>query len=336
MSRAALLPMPGDPFILNHFLSNFENVWKEEVDQLYILLNIDARMPRHIVDLARGLCQDRERVTTLFVNNMLFQGAALRYMLPTVKEDLLMSIEDDTVIVKKGQIDRCFRKIESGDADVVGSPRMVCSKQLADACARKWNLDYTGYGDRGPTYWPNFFFCRKSHLLKTDLHFEPKSWESGEYIEELDTTAEETLMGDVFTWFCIQLRAQGLCFHDVPQFHSRVTDLEDISEGRNLGDTNCAWIHIGSLTMTAEDLLMFVHDPKSYVASPKTAMEKQEYERRYAWLLVFLEEAANCKPALAALKESYINHMNEFIKTFTLSVKHIQDLMEVYRRFIQW
>lgn len=336
MSRAALLPMPGDPFILNHFVSNFENIWKDEVDKLYILLNMDVRMPQEIIDVSKSIIANEDKIVPLFTHNMLFQGAALRYMLPEVKEDLIISIEDDTVIVKRGQIDKCFRKLETGEADVIGSPRLVCSKQIADACAKKWNLDYSGYGDKGPTFWPNFFFCRKEDLLRTDLHFEPKGWEKGEYIRELDITAEEVLSSDVFTWLCIQLRAMGLTFYDVPQYHSWTTDLEDLQNGINLGDDNCPWIHIGSLTMTAEDLLMFVHDPKDYTGTPRSEMEKKEYERRYAWLLVFLEEAKNCKPELAWLKSKYVHNMNEFIKVFDLSVKHIDALQKVYRRFIRW
>lgn len=336
MSRAAMLPMPGDPFILNHFLSNFENIWRDEVDQLYILLNMDARMPKDIIEKAKDIAVGRDKVTVMFVNNMLFQGAALRYMLPQVKEDLILSIEDDTVIIKKGQIDKCFRKIESGEADVIGSPRCVSHPQILEACRVKFNLDYSGYGDRGPTYWPNFFFCRKADLLKTDLHFEPKGFNKGEYIAELNITAEDDLANDVFAWLCIQLRAMGLKFYDVPQCHSHPEDFEDITEGRGIGDGNCPWIHIGSLTMTAEDLLMGIGDPKTHRNKPRSEMEKKEMERRYAWLLLFTEESANKEEYLRNLKEVYVKRMNEYIMAFDLSVKRIDELVKAYRRYISW
>lgn len=334
MSRACLLPMPGDPIILNNFIKNFNAVWKDEVDTLYVLLNVDHRMPREIVDWDMELLEKTDKVIGLYTGEMLFQGAALRHMLPYVKEDLILSIEDDTIITKRGQVDKCFRKIESGEADVVGSPRSCCSKQILDACATKWDLDYSGYGDKGPVYWPNFFFCRKEDLLKTDQHYEPIGWKKGDYIKELDITAEEDLTGDVFVWLCIQLRALGLKFYDVPQYHSRPSDLEDMAQGLNLGDNNLCWIHIGSLTMTAEDLLIQAHDPKEHVNMPKSDVEKQELERRYAWLILFTERALGVVPQ--DMVTSYVNKINEYIRAFSLRVKNVSDYKKAYERYISW
>ena len=38
-SRGALLPYPGDPYLLNYWLKFYDDIWGKEVDKLYIYLN---------------------------------------------------------------------------------------------------------------------------------------------------------------------------------------------------------------------------------------------------------------------------------------------------------
>jgi len=330
------MPMPGDPIILKAFLLNFDAVWADEVDKLYICLNIDQRTPDQVRDYDIALLDEHPKVEFVVVDEMLFQGAALRRLLEEVKEDIIFSIEDDTVIIKQGQVDKCFRKIETGEADVVGSPRFSCSQEILDASAEKYDLDYSGYGDKGPNLWPNFFFARKADLLKTDLHFEPKGWEPGERIEELDITAKEVIAADVFVWLCIQLRAMGKIFYDVPQGHSHPDDIVDMAMGTGLGDPNLPWIHIGSLTMTMEDLIIQSVEPREHGNKPKTGIEKQEICRRFAWLRLFMEVTAGKMEGMDDMRLSYDNKMKEFITAFGLSQQLIDNYLKVYRRFIQW
>lgn len=328
--------MPGDPFILKHFLLNFDTVWADEVDKLYICLNMDHRIPDEVKEYDIALLEEHPKVEFLVVDEMLFQGAALRELLKMVKEDIIFSIEDDTIIIKEGQVDKCFRKIETGEADVVGSPRFSCSQEILDASAEKYDLDYSGYGDKGPNVWPNFFFARKADLLETDQHYEPKGWEPGERIEELDITAKEIISADVFVWLCIQLRAAGLKFYDVPQGHSHPDDIVDMAMGTGLGDPNLPWIHIGSLTMTMEDFIIQSSDPRTHKNKPKNGMEKQEICRRFAWLRLFLEVTAGKMEGMDAVRASYEKRMGEFVTAFGLSVQLIDNYLKVYRRFVQW
>lgn len=333
MSRAALLPMPGDPVILTQFVRNFEKVWSGEVDKLYILLNVDVDIPEEVLQYDLKFLDNKPQIVKLYTPVMLYQGKALRQILKVVKEDLIMSIEDDTVIVERGQIDKCFRKIETGEADVVGSPRFSCSQDILDASATKYGLDYSGYGDKGPNMWPNFFFCKRADLLKTDLHFEPMTWEKGTYIKELDITAGEGTVGDVFVWLCIQLRAMGLRFYEVPQCHSHPQDFLDYKRGEGIFAPLVPWVHIGSLTLTAHDFLIGHRTPETSLL-PTSDMERKEMERRYAWLLLFLE--LNPIPELEKALEMYVKRMNRFITVYNLSVGHIEKLKNAYRGFIKW
>jgi hypothetical protein len=327
--------MPGDPFILTHFVRNFDNIWAEEVDRLYIMLNMDHRMPKEVKEYNLNYLDAHEKITPIYTEEMLFQGAAIREILPIVQEDTLFLIEDDTVIVIKGQVDRGFRYIENGDAHVVGSPRFSCSKEILDASAEKYGLDYSGYGDKGPNMWPNFFFIKKEHLLDTDMHFEPKQWEKGDRIEELDITAEGTIAADVFVWLCIQLRAKGLKFKDIPQYHSHPHDLKDMRNHMNLWDGRCPWVHIGSLTMTIEDLILQTLDLTDHKNKPTTDLEQKEMERRLAWIRVMLYKTADMN-TLSDLRHSYSERIKEMIFRWGLNQGHMYQLEEAYKSFYRW
>ena len=39
MKSVALLPTHGDPFMLRHFLVNYDRVWRGEVDELHVLVS---------------------------------------------------------------------------------------------------------------------------------------------------------------------------------------------------------------------------------------------------------------------------------------------------------
>src|SRR3990167_7164309 len=44
-SRAAILPYPGDPSLLNYWLMFFDKFWGDEVDHLYIVFNSPIEKP---------------------------------------------------------------------------------------------------------------------------------------------------------------------------------------------------------------------------------------------------------------------------------------------------
>lgn len=240
MARIALLPTIGQTHILGEWFKSYEN-WQHEIDKLYI--NVAGSS----------------------------HGGSLKEMMSWVKkDDILMFIEEDAIIFKTGIVEECFKEIEEGNYDALGSPRMSCHPEIAIAAKKKWKLDYTGFGDKGPNYWPNFFFCKVSDLLKTDLDFGAKSWKQGDYIKELDhTVKEKAISGDTFVWISIQLRAMGLKIKEIPQYHCSPYDLQDHQEKKNIFDGECPWFHLGSLAGN------FHH--------PNSDMERLELERRTMW-----------------------------------------------------
>lgn len=120
-SRAALLPYPGDPFLLNYWLKFFDEVWGDEVDKLYIYLNSPIEKP--VVDYIRDLCLKRPKINLQYNPQQIEHGAVIDRLLGVVEEDYVMLIEDDGFIFKKGLVNACFEAIESGEKQIVGSKR---------------------------------------------------------------------------------------------------------------------------------------------------------------------------------------------------------------------
>jgi len=278
MSRCCFVSMGGDPFLALMSLRMFKERFYDEIDRFYACYN--AIIDPKIVDyLAKQF--DDPKIEWVYVDHPLGFGQPINRCLEKCNEDLILLLEDDGLVFEKGRLDALFKRIESGEVDAIGSPRFSCSNEIAEATKVKYNLDYSGTGDKGPSFWPNFFFVKREDLNKTDLDFAGKGWKSGERIEELDMTCKEEQAGDTFVWTCIQLRAMGLRFLDVLQNHASPTEIEDIPLKRYNHDYGFqGWIHGGSLSSGWNGFLL----------NPPSAQEGlaiQEFETRAAfWDLI--------------------------------------------------
>ena len=245
-SRATFLPSPGDPYVLLHCLSFFQNVWQSEVDKLYIHINSDIEFPVVVatIELLKKL---NDKIVVIYSDHITNHGTALDTMLSQCNEENIMLIEDDTAIFKKGIVDKYFNLLETDQYEVVGSPRGSCSQNWAEIAKNKFNLDYSGFGDRGGNFWPCFLWAKKSVLLETDRNFNAKTFEAGENF--LGTTLTELACGDTFTWTSMQLRLAGRRILEIPQYHCNPAD-KKFYKPRKLGifDGKCGYMHFGSLS----------------------------------------------------------------------------------------
>lgn len=303
-SRAAILPFPGDPFLLRYWLSLFPR-WSDEIDTLYIYFNstIEADMVQYV----RDLCLKYPKVNLQYNPVQIEHGDAIDRTLDIVSEEIVMLVEDDGFIFSPGIVDHCFRCIEEYGRDIVGSKRGSCSYEILEAAKNKWNLSYEGYGDQGPNFWPNFFFCRRSLLLKTDRRFGARAWKQGETIDPLGCVVDVPIVaGDTFVNTSLQLRSlvPESRIEYVPQYHGHPDDLIHYLDRTFLFDGKAMWCHIGSLSSGVGGVLTdddgrclarrHIDPPKSNILPnpPQTKMERGEWERRVQWWLTFHESAA--------------------------------------------
>lgn len=272
--RSILLPVTPNYIAVGLWFKFYER-WQDEVDKVEVCFNEKTH------------------------------GEGLRQLVDNTEADYVMLAEFDGIIFKPGFVDKQFRRLEANTADVIGSPRMSCTPEVAEAAKQRFGLSYEGEGDRGPHLWPNFLFTRTDLLRKTDMNFGQFGRKKGEYIKELDyTVKEDGFGGDTFTWTSLQLRAMDLNILEIKQYHSHPSDLEDYKANKNLWDGECDRFHMGSLS--------------GDLTHPKTEMEKMEMERRLMWLQLGGKE------------------IQKDIVRYGLDEKRIESMSLIYKELVQW
>lgn len=277
MTKAAFVSSCGDVFLMSLVYKLFKERFYDEIDKFYININNHCGIPTEAIgELLKKLSQD-PKVHIIYHPRGIGNGMPITELTKICQEDLVMLLEDDGFIFNPGIISKCFQSIESDLCDVVGSPRGSCGQEIWDASKIKYGLDYTGYGDVGPNFWPNFFFCKREDLLKTDLNFASKTFKPGEFSPELNHTFKEINHGDTFVWSCIQLRAMGLRFKSIPQHKADPYEIQS-KERKEMNwepsQMPFDWIHGGSLSAGWGGYLSGV-TPEAQDESSKFEMESR-------------------------------------------------------------
>jgi hypothetical protein len=338
MSRAAILPFSGDPFLLHYWLYYFDNIWSGEIDRLYIHMNY--RADDDIISYIRKLCSDRN-IEFMYTDHMLQHGIAIDKILDIITEDIIMLIEEDAFIFKPGLVNYYFEQIEHGKYDIVGSKRTSCSPEIVDLTRAIYNAYDSGSEyDNGTNFWPCFFFCRKELLLKTDRHFHAKVWKNGDIIHQLNNyVVNKDLAGDTFVNTSIQIRS--MVHNDrilyIRQDHGSPYDIKDAQYNRCIFDGNAVWTHVGSLSSGIFQAIMdnknktcdTINNP---ISSPEESLDEVqifEFERRVQfWLAAFENRELGI---LIKFGEQYKQFIDRAISLYNLSIDRIRERQRIYR-----
>jgi len=339
MTRAAFLPSIGDPFVLLHTVKYFEEVWQDEVDKLYI--NIASVVGQGVVKNLASIFAKNPKIKFSSVKTGEFQhGDNINYMLEQCEEDYILLIEDDSIIFKKGEVGLYFELMERDIIDMAGSPRMSCHPKLADIVQKKFGLDYSGYGDKGPAYWPCFLWVKRSDLLKTDRNFNVHLWTAGED-KVCGELAKVDMVGDTFVHTSIQLRELGLRILDVPQYHCNPNDQSSKGSGLGIFDKKCGYMHFGSLSSGIRSYLFDDNDVPlkdremdpfavGILVKHNDPSEKMEMVRRIVWW----KEALKCDYPVGEFRDLYKKAIDKFQKFNNISDEDVNRQKELYMEII--
>lgn len=347
--RVAILPYPGDPFLLNYWINNFITFWEQEIDRLIIVCNTPAE--QDVIDYIRLLCVKSQKIELIYVDHQIQHGDAINIALDKLQDEVVMLIEDDAYIFRSGIVDFYFKKIEDGEFDVIGSPRGSCSFEILERAKQIWGLSYDGEGDQGPNFWPNFFFAKAATLISTDRNFNSRAWEKGEKIHSLlDYDVEVPLVvGDTFVNTSLQLRSMipRERILTISQYHASPDDARyyENKERYFVFDGRAPWIHIGSLSSGAGGALMDDHSrslsrrkimpegpltvlPKEW-CDVTSEMQKKEWERRVAWWQKFW---LFCQPTkgIQDFYNAYGRAIEQLINQYQLSRSRIREYQRIY------
>lgn len=344
--RAAILPLPGDPYLFNLWLQFYDKNWHQYVNRLYVHLNapIEDSLVKYIADL----CASRPNITIKVTPKYTDHGNAINAFLDEIPEKYVMLIEDDAFILNGRMVDAAFSLLESGNYEIVGSKRGSCAGEILEASQIKWGIPTTGMGDQGPNFWPCYFFSSVELLKKTDRNFNARAWRRGETIDGLGYVVDaDVIYGDTFVNTSLQLRdlvsPHKIAY--VPQYHAHPEDVKHSKTQAEYTpfDGEAPWIHIGSLSSGMSGLLKDADNRplanRSHLPAggntllenaPKTEMERMEYERRVQiWQTAW--QIAPVTTETAEFHALYGQALERVITDFALSRSNIKERQEIYK-----
>lgn len=315
--RSVLGPPSSDPFLTLFVHQLYRKYWYTEVDKMYVLFNTE--MEREYIGELTGILSEDPKTSIVYQPFSVGHGEAIRQLLQVSMGDYLMLLEDDGFMFTPGIVDNYFKLIEGEHYDLVGSPRRSCSQEIWDKSQQKYGIDYSGIGDKGPNFWPNFLFCKRADLLRTDQNFGSVLFKAGEYCKELDYTFTEDNAGDTFVYASMQLRSLGLRIKEIPQYHSSPGELgEKASMINNWANGRPPYLHGGSLSSG------WSHN--GFLRNAQPVVEKADVETRVAfWQLVVTHTEG-----LEAYKPKYELGIKHLIEANDLSKYNIQQKYNLY------
>jgi hypothetical protein len=307
MTRAALLPTRGDPFSIMLNLHYFDTVWQDEVDRYHILLN--SPLEFDVVRFLQARATRNPKVTFTYVDHALDHGPTLTEMVKAAKEDILVLMEDDFLVYKKGCIDTFCKAVESGSYDIVGDPtHQQCDAELEQAIRQRFGLPMD-------SWWPCFFFARRADLLRTDMHFSSKRFPPGERIELLDCTPSVLQCADTFVWMSLQLRALGLRALNIDH-HRDSTMQGNYSDYSHNGTISSA---VDAIFTDDEDRPLSIRKlPNAFKYETTLEGGAYEMERRLVWHLLMVERFWDEAAEIAEFRDLYKKAILKYAMKFGL------------------
>ena len=183
--------------MFEHWLTTLP-IWAKEVDALYL---IDSDM--NFTD------EDKQKLLKYFKEVHILRReldghhwVQFKWVIPQIKEDNMLFLDNDVIITQEGLIDSWFKQIEQG-VDFLGS--FDGSGGLQDIIQQVYPI-MKNIGNRMGSY---YFILTKKLLDKIGSYtFEPNYFEVGTVIPELDgyVTREGDWL-DSFGWFTLKMLA---------------------------------------------------------------------------------------------------------------------------------
>lgn len=317
MKTAALLPIHDDPLSLRFWLANYEAVWKDEVDELVILISGPG---------AADVPAEGTNVRVIrHPGHIIHTGDALEELVAATDADILMFCEDDAYVRTPGAVAGCIAKIASGEADVIGSPREPASEELIWVSHAKFGGRVHLDEDFGNAVWPCFAFVRRSTLEQTNGKIGPTAYVKGDYVPGLDyTVQQETASDETFVGTCWQMRANGARFMYVRQYRINDPMLHDLAA------TNPPWFHVGSLSSGA-GLSRGALDGDEQTNLAHIATNPSEFIRRISWWRRFADSAPPSK-----VRNVYSKALDHLVDAAKLDHGAIAERTRLFDSLVSW
>lgn len=296
--RAALLNAQSNPYMVEHWLRHYEQVWADEVDELRVVVDGHMAAPSALPFIREAV----ERRGGVYMEPVAGQGAALRALIESTEADTVMLCEPDAYVRFTGAVESRFEHVEDAEV-VIGSPRGTrdrgyMSPGVLRAASQQLGVPFPGL-------WPAFLFAPRRALLATDRDFGTTHWAPGQRVAGLDWTATEPEESDTFGAAAIQLRAANPVIHE-PQ--------GIVLDDWLTPDPNAPWFHICSLAFSFD-----LCEPTS--AQGFVPGDNFEWSHRLYWCWRFLRKTPGVLPEFRARYAHNLDRVREAVDVWATSVE---------------
>ena len=175
---SVLLAFVANPFLAVFMKNNYLNFWKDEVDE--VLININGRN-KMIVDFIVSLWNEDNKVKFIdVVDREMRQGDAFDRIYPKATGDILMTIDSDNYVYKKGVVSRYVNWVREGKFDAIGSRgHHAYPAEVSDILVNKYGIIRLN---------PFMSFWRRDLVEKMDvITFRTYNYKAGEKFEPIGT-----------------------------------------------------------------------------------------------------------------------------------------------------
>lgn len=334
MTRAALLPAGGDPFLLTYWLRHYQQLWADEVDELRILVN--GQNDPEVREYMRLASASVPHASIQFNVGRVDHGANLERMVAETDATHVLFCEDDAFVRHSGVIEARFHRIERGATDVIGTARGNATPNLLARAAEKFGpVPQTESGEQGLSLYPCFLFARKSDLPANG--YSGRFFPPGTYIESLDYTTTGEEAADTFTASTWELRAAGLRIEPEAAYRSDSafsgTGAGRVDGGANNGDA--PWFHVGSMSTGFGCSFMVPHDTgyAGLVAQVRPKGELRDWQKRMAW---WTRVADATEGELPDYHRQYVESLNGFMADVEANPLEIHGWRTMYEPLVTW
>ena len=199
--RTALLPTPGDPFLLAYWFQR-ARAWRPYIDRLIVCVSCPQDFEVRSVIRQLAVEHDAE----VFFEASYDHGHAMQSLLQRVREGVVMFIEDDFFLLQPGFVDEAFRSIESGAADIAGIPRGSMSQELVKAGNRYYP---------GPGLWPTMLLAEAERFKAVTVTFSAWNFQPWEQVLGINHVTETVCGVDTFGIAAMQMQ-EGARLRELP------------------------------------------------------------------------------------------------------------------------
>ena len=338
MKQVALLPTHGDPFMLKHFMVNYDRVWRGEVDELHVL--VSSCPDPEIAAYCKAIVEQHGGKFIGAIGPTMDHGLAMRQLAEHavvphhgVNADVIAFFEGDSRVRFGNEVRGRVEAIASHEATVIGSPRISMDGRLDTACREKWGpkSETTRDGCEGYGLWPCFLFVDAKVLVyETDRNYGARGWLAGETIEGLGIACpEDGWCADTFGSAALQLRGRHSITADV-QYKGPWQWDEWLDAGHDM-----PWFHTGSLSSWGGSGGLVVDGDSELMDGRRLTdpHERLEWGHRLAWWERFLETSDGLLPRAEANYRRNIQRLQEIMGIPRECVDHWARVVE---RLITW